>query len=144
MLNEINIYHGCNEKEFLNAVRINGLLKFNMKKTCGKLEIPNVEIIRVARDDTGMIIGGASGSTFLSSLEINVLWVDERFRGQNIATRMLSEIEEEAKKEGCQFAHLTTYSFQAPDFYQKQGYRICGEVDGFPDGIKLFTLKKQL
>jgi Acetyltransferases len=73
-----------------------------------------------------------------------VLWVSESYRGQNIASRLLEEIEVEAQKAGCAFAHLTTYSFQAPLFYQKQGYAICGEIDGFPDGIKLFILKKQL
>jgi len=30
-------------------------------------------------------------------------------------------------------AHLTTYSFQAPQFYQKNGFVVCGEIDGFPD-----------
>nr|WP_319489569.1 GNAT family N-acetyltransferase [uncultured Caproiciproducens sp.] len=115
-----------------------------MKKTNGKLKLPNIELVNIARNDKGYIVGGVSGSTYLLSLEIEVLWVQEDYRGQKIASCLLEEIENRAKNAGCQISHLTTYSFQAPLFYQKQGYVICGEVNGFPDDIRLYTLKKQL
>ncbi len=140
----ITISNCCDEQEFLNSVRLSGLLKYNIKQTNGKLQVPNVEFVNVARNEKGAIIGGISGSTYLSSLEIEVLWVQEDYRGQNIASRLLEEIEHRAKDAGCQLAHLTTYSFQAPCFYQKNGYVICGEINGFPDDIRLYTLKKQL
>ncbi len=144
MQTKVTISNQCDEEEFLNAVRINGLLKYNMDKTSGKLKVPDVEIIKVARNESGIIIGGISGCTYLSSLEIEVLWVSEDYREQNIASQLLKEIEVEAKKVGCCLAHLTTYSFQAPQFYQKRGFVVCGEVDGFPDNIKLYILKKQI
>jgi hypothetical protein len=53
-------------------------------------------------------------------------------------------IEEEAKKKGCKLVHLDTYSFQAPEFYKKQGYDIFGILDGYPEGIKRYYLKKDL
>jgi hypothetical protein len=37
---------------------------------------------------------------------------------------MLLMAEAEARKRGCSHAMLYTYSFQAPDFYYKFGYRI--------------------
>jgi Acetyltransferases len=144
MQDKINIVSQCDEQEFLNVVRINGLLKYNVTQTNGKLKIPNVEIVRVACDENGVIVGGASGSTYLSSLEIEVLWVNEAYRRKGIASELLKEIESEAREVGCSLAHVTTYSFQAPLFYQKQGYIICGEIDGFPNNIRLFTLKKKL
>lgn len=134
----------CDEDKFLNAVRIDGLLKYNMEKTNDKLKIPDLEIIRVANNEKDVIVGGVSGTTFLSSLEVEVLWVHEDYRGQNLASCLLEEIENEARKAGCRLAHLTTYSFQAPRFYQKNGYDICGEIDGFPDDIRLYFLKKSL
>lgn len=140
----ITISNCCDEQEFLNSVRLSGLLKYNMIQTNGKLQVPNVEFVNVACNEKGVIIGGVSGSTYLSSLEIEVLWVQEDYRGQNIASRLLEQIEHRAKDVGCQLAHLTTYSFQAPCFYQKHGYAICGEINGFPDDIRLYTLKKQL
>jgi GNAT superfamily N-acetyltransferase len=134
----ITIYNDCNEQEFFNSVCINGLLEHNLKKTNGKLKVPNKEFTNIARNEKEVIVGGVSGSTYLSSLEI------EAYRGQKIASRLLEVIEHQAKAAGCQIAHLTTYSFQAPLFYKKQGYVICGEVNGFPDDIRLYTLKKQL
>lgn len=144
MAETITISNYCSEPEFLNEIRLNGLLKYNMDKTAGKLKVPDLEIVRVARDSNGLLIGGAAGSTYLSSVEIEVLWVDEAYRGRQVASRLLREIEEEAKGAGCRLSHLTTYSFQAPGFYKKQGYAVCGELDGFPDGIKLYLLKKPL
>lgn len=144
MEKKFNIMDHYDEQEFLNTVRINGLLKYNMAKTKGKLKEPDIEIMKVARNENGVIIGGIAGSTYLSSLEIEVLWVSEAYRGQRIASQLLNEIENEAKEAGCLLAHLTTYSFQAPCFYQKNGYTVCGEIEGFPDNIKLHILKKLL
>lgn len=140
----VSVSSCCNEQDFLDFVRLNGLKKYNSDKTNGKIQIPNKEFTFVARNENDVIIGGVSGSTYLSSLEVDVLWVQEYYRGQSIASRLLKKMENEAKNAGCQLSHLTTYSFQAPLFYQKQGYKICGEIDGFPDNIKLYTLKKQL
>jgi len=144
MQSKFKIMNQYDEQEFLNTVRINGLLKYNMAKTKGKLKEPDIQMMKVARDENGIIIGGIAGSTYLSSLEIEVLWVSKAYRGQNIASQLLEEIENEAKEAGCQLAHLTTYSFQAPQFYQKNGFVVCGEIDGFPDNIKLHMLKKLL
>ena len=144
MQSDIVISDCADEKEFLDSVRINGLFKYNMEKTGGKLKIPDIDIVKAARDKDGNIAGGISASTYLSALEVEVLWVGEQYRGQSIASRLLEEVENEAKEAGCVISYLTTYSFQAPEFYRKNGYEICGEVDGFPDGIKLYVLKKNL
>lgn len=144
MPNNITITKDVAQEDFLKAVRLDGLLQYNMEKTGGRLKQPDCELTRVARDARGTIVGGAQGSAHLSSLEVEVLWVAEAFRGQGVAACLLADLEAEAKALGCRLAHLTTYSFQAPGFYQKQGYEICGEVDGFPDGIKLYMMQKSL
>lgn len=140
----VTITSHCEEQEFIQTVRLNGLLKFNLEKTKGKLFVPDKNISYVARNENGAIIGGVYGAAYLSSVEIEVLWVHESFRGQGIALQLLSKTEEAAPNFGCRLSHLSTYSFQAPLFYQKCGYSICGTVDGFPDDIKLYLLKKQL
>ena len=65
MQKNFNIMDHYDEQEFLNTVRINGLLKYNMDKTKGKLKEPDVEIMKVARNENGIIIGGIAGSTYL-------------------------------------------------------------------------------
>ena len=56
----------------------------------------------------------------------------------------MTEAERIAREHGCTFAHTTTFSYQAPDFYQRLGYRIFGVIEGYPDGIKQYFLKKPL
>jgi len=57
----ITIYNDCDEQEFLNSVRINGLLEHNMKRTNSKLKVPNIEFTNIARNEKGVIVGGVSG-----------------------------------------------------------------------------------
>lgn len=144
MQTNITITDNCTADEFLQTVRVNGLQKYNMEQTNGKMAEPYIEITRVARDGENTIVGGISAFTYLSTLEIEILWVSEAHRGQGIAGELLALAEADARAVGCRLAHLTTFSFQAPQFYLNRGYAICGEVDGFPDEINLYLLKKQL
>jgi len=41
-------------------------------------------------------------------------------------------------------AHLDTFSFQAPDFYQQRGYQVFGQLDDFPPGHRRYYLTKEL
>ncbi len=52
--------------------------------------------------------------------------------------------ENEALARGCHGAYLDTFSFQAPDFYQKLGYEIYGKLDDFPKGHCRYFLRKKL
>lgn len=80
-------------------------------------------------DDSGELMAGLVGETFGNWLEIEYLFVKEDLRGQGIGLQLLERAESEAKKRNCRFAFVNTYQFQAPAFYQKQGYK------------KVFTLK---
>jgi hypothetical protein len=39
---------------------------------------------------------------------------------------------------------LTTYSFQARGFYEKEGYSVVGEMAGYPPGATYFWMRKDL
>ncbi|WP_272899885.1 GNAT family N-acetyltransferase [Tolypothrix bouteillei] len=45
----------------------------------------------------------------------------ESFRGEGYGDALLATAEQEAVKRGCQYVYLDTFSFQAPEFYRKQG-----------------------
>ncbi|SMG02182.1 Acetyltransferase [Burkholderia singularis] len=51
---------------------------------------------------------------------------------------------EEVKRRGCVSAVLYTLSFQAPKFYEKQGYKVFGEVPCLPAGTARVFLVKTL
>ena len=54
---------------------------------------------------------------------------DENYRGQHIGSSILEQAEKSAKERRCMNVFLDTFSFQAPEFYEKYGYK------------KVFTLK---
>ena len=96
-----------------------------------------------ARRQTGEVMGGAVGRTWGACCELQQLWVDPAHRGQGIASRLLIEFEGRATSRGCRVFYLTTFSFQAPDFYRKHGYSVSAETSGFPDGIVKYFMHKE-
>src|SRR5580692_10202561 len=69
-----------------------------------------------ARDDAGAVIGGLTGKTYLRYLDIAFLWVDKKYRGKRLATKLMTAAETEARRRGCEHALLDTLSFQALGF----------------------------
>ena len=96
------------------------------------------------RDDQGHMLAGITGYTWAGMAEIEFLWVDERLRGQGIGARLLAAVEAEARLRGCERIIVSTYSFQAPQFYQSQGYAVMGQINDCPPGHINYWLKKEL
>jgi len=96
------------------------------------------------RDETDRIAAGLYGWTWGGWLKIEYLWVSTEERRQGRGRQLLLAAEAEARKRGCFHATLNTFSFQAPDFYPKFGYRIVGTIEGFPQEYRQYTLVKDL
>lgn len=47
-------------------------------------------------------------------------------------------------EKGCRLILLDSFSFQAPDFYKKHGYREYGVVEDHPKGHSQHFLEKRL
>ncbi len=90
------------------------------------------------------IVGGAIGELYWDWFHLDLLWVIEELRGHGHGHRLLMQIEDEARKRGARNVFLDTFSFQAPDFYQRYGYQIFGELKDFPPGHQRYFLTKQL
>ena len=99
---------------------------------------------RVVRDQNGSMIAGIAGWTWACACEISQLWVSENVRKKGIGKRLLEVAEEEALANECSTILVKTYSFQAPFFYEKHGYRIEHVVENFPNGYRYYTLTKAL
>lgn len=50
--------------------------------------------------------------------------------------------EAEALQRGCSRAKLRTFSFQARGFYEKEGYRVVGELEDYPPGETFYWMQK--
>lgn len=97
------------------------------------------------RDEKGEIIGGVHGNySDFGWLYVDSLWVSESARNVGCGTRLMNSIEQEAIKCGCAKSYLSTFSFQAPEFYKKLGYTIFGELENFPAEHIRFFLTKNL
>ena len=83
-------------------------------------------------DDSGELVAGLVAETFGNWLEIEYLFVKEDLRRQGIGSQLLQQAECEAKKRNCRFAFVNTYQFQAPAFYQKQGYKEVFTLKDYP------------
>ncbi|MEU0387458.1 GNAT family N-acetyltransferase [Streptomyces chartreusis] len=96
-------------------------------------------------DTDDALAGGLVGYTWATWLHVTYLWVDERHRGRGMGARLLSEAEGiAARARGCRAARLETWDFQAPRFYEKQGYEVVCVVPDYPPGITEYTLTKRL
>lgn len=73
------------------------------------------------RDPAGALVGGLVADTYWGWLHVDLLWVREDLRGRGHGARLLAAAEAEAVRRGCTRAHLDTFAFQAPAFYEKRG-----------------------
>jgi GNAT superfamily N-acetyltransferase len=94
--------------------------------------------------EDGEIAGGIIGSTYWEWLYVDLLWLKEGLRGQGYGHQLLTAAEEEARQRGAKNAYLDTFSFQAPDFYERHGYRVFGTLEDFPVGHRRYFFTKAL
>jgi len=99
---------------------------------------------RIVRDENREIVGGIAGWTWASACEITQLWVAENARKNGIGKMLLEAAEAEAKSNGCLTILVRSYSFQAPRFYEKYGYKAKLILNGFPEGYCYYILTKSI
>jgi ribosomal protein S18 acetylase RimI-like enzyme len=57
---------------------------------------------------------------------------------------LVAAAEREARARGCDVMVLDSHDFQAPGFYAKLGYVVCGRTEGTPRGSGQSLFRKQL
>ena len=118
-----------------------GLAAYNMEHAeDGRFE-PLTLFIRSIH---GSVIGGVLGGTYWGYLNIDTLWVSDKFRSRGLGTQLLNTAEREAVSRGCRYAHLDTHSFQNFSFYLRHGYKVVGELKELPPGHSRYLLCKTL
>jgi GNAT superfamily N-acetyltransferase len=131
------------EKTYAKAKRaiLKGLVAYN-RSQIGRRKWKNVAIS--IRNDAGEIVGGVTGEVWSDWLFVQLLWLDEAYRGHDLATRAMDALEDEARAFGAKHAYLDTFSFQARPFYEKRGYRVFGQLENYPDEHTRYWLTKAL
>ena len=96
------------------------------------------------RDSSDAVTGGLWGYSVIGWMFVDLLVVPEEFRGQGLGTKLLQMAEDVARKRGCIGICLHTGTFQAPGFYEKQGYTAFGTLPDYPLGHATVYFMKRL
>lgn len=122
-----------------------GIVNFN-HATIKDLEPEDAEIkfSVFARDDDNQVIGGIRASAYWNTLHIELLWLSEATRGSGVGSEMVKQAEAFAVENGIEQCLVTTTSWQAKPFYEKNGYTLMATLPDYPKGQASHFLTKKL
>ena len=124
------------------AVVTGGLADYN-RETFGRVDTRTLDVL-VRDPETGEIVGGILGRSSLGMFFLDLFYLPKPLRRGGLGSRLIAQAEEEARRRGCTAAFVITVTFQAPEFYEKHGYRRFGEIACPPDGATRIFLSKAL
>lgn len=136
-----------NEEKFDKIIKTN-LHNFN-RNHCEWIR-KNTEILPSKRNynnfcvyDGEKLVGGAIGIIRFGWYFLEELWLESKYRGNDLGTKLIDQIEECARENDCLGVRLNTWSFQALGFYEKMGYIVYATFEDCPPGTVDYYLKKQ-
>lgn len=94
--------------------------------------------------DSGDTLGGMIGHTSYGLLFIDLVYLPEAMRGQDIGGTLLRMMEDEGARRGCQSGFLFTITYQAPGFYARNGWTEFGRIACDPPGTARVFMTKTL
>lgn len=99
----------------------------------------------LTREEEGRLIALLHAQQVLENIHIKALVVDKGYQKKGLGASLLAELEEKAEKAGVSSITLSTKSYQAKDFYIKQGYEIYASLSDVPQkGITKYHFIKWL
>ena len=122
---------------------INGGLRTFNEEQSGISDLRPLAVI-LKEPDSGETLGGAIGRTSLGLLFLDLFFVPQVLRGVGLGTQVLRLFEDEGRRRGCRSAVLYTISFQAPEFYARNGWTRFGEIPCDPPGTSRIFMTKSL
>ena len=96
-------------------------------------------------DKDGNIIAGCTGYIYpWGHMYIDDMWVDEKYRRQELGSNALQAVEKVAEEKGVYLITLGTWDFQARPYYLKHGYQVFSIKKDCPKGHEDYELYKRL
>jgi GNAT superfamily N-acetyltransferase len=96
------------------------------------------------QSETGEFVGGLLGFTHFNHFFVSALYVHQLFRKEGIGRELMKRAEALALEQGSDVIYLDTFDYQAPEFYEKLGFKIFGKLEDYPPGHQRFYLMKRI
>jgi N-acetylglutamate synthase-like GNAT family acetyltransferase len=116
------------------------LYEFNMDATGYRDGLDLGFVVEAAGD----VVAAAAGYTWGGICEVKTLWVHAEHRRAGLGSTLMAQAIEEARNRGCRLMFLTTYDFQAPDFYERLGFECIATVPDKPLGHVEHIMRRTL
>ena len=98
----------------------------------------------IARDAAGHLQAGLHAQSYWRWMYVDWLWVAQEYRKYGIGSRLLKHAEEVASERDCVGVFVSSYTFQAPQFYVRHGYKEFGRLQDLPPGHARIWFSKPL
>ncbi len=82
------------------------------------------EFCFVAEANDGTVIGAITGRAYYNEVHIGDLVIAENHRRTGLGRRLVRAVEDAYQDKGYTVVTLSTFGFQAPEFYKKLGYTV--------------------
>ncbi len=132
------------EADFVHE-QLDAWLLDELKRKTGRVSRDEEDFFRGLYDQEGKLMAGLEGRFLFESFYLDLLAIDPECRNQKLGSRLMQELEAECRRRNIHTVFLSTQDYQAPGFYQKLGYEICGVMENVPfSGTVRYFLKKTL
>ena len=98
---------------------------------------------KIQGDKDEPMAAGFAGVNFWNIAFVEMLWVDEPYRNQGIGSRLLSDIEQEAKNNDACIVMIDARNWNV-EFFKKFGYTVYCTLEDYPNGYSKYKLQKRL
>ena len=95
-------------------------------------------------EEAGDVVAAAAGYTWGGICEVKTLWVHPERRKAGLGSALMGQAIEEARTRGCRLMFLSTYDFQAPDFYARLGFERIATIPDKPLGHVEHIMRRTL
>jgi Predicted acetyltransferase len=95
-------------------------------------------------ENNDAVMGVIVGHSYYKEVHITDLIVKEEYRGEGVGSELIRRVEEEFGNRGYENINLTTYAFQAPEFYKRLGFEVEFARKSTDDRLTKFFLIKHL
>ncbi len=97
-----------------------------------------------AAEEDGNILGVITGRAYYNEVHIGDLIVASSVRKGGIGSKLVRAVEDNYRGKGYDKITLTTFGFQAPEFYKKLGYEVEFVREDKEPKLSKYFLAKQL